>query len=255
VNTSTEGVKDDHRDKQLAMHSTIENGADNGGMANGPFSASQKWAIVLGVAIWIGLICCGFHFLFAYQTRPGSSGAVTTDWPPNSVITPSGSGWTLVMFAHPQCPCTHASVTELSQIMSRCQNLTGYVVFLHPTGFAANWEKTSLWNQASNIPNVHVLTDQAGSLAAKFGVVTSGHTLLYDSRGKLVFSGGITPGRAHEGDNAGVDSIVAAVTATVPKNQIQIANKRTAVFGCSLLDGIPNSDLLSACKVPHGGSR
>ena len=45
--------------------------------------------------------------------------------------------------------------------------------------------------------------DPGGAEARRFGVATSGHVLLYDTRGDLIFSGGITPGRGEQGDNAG----------------------------------------------------
>ena len=45
--------------------------------------------------------------------------------------------------------------------------------------------------------------DIDGALAKRFSIQTSGHALLYDSDGKLLFSGGITGGRGHAGDNEG----------------------------------------------------
>ena len=44
-------------------------------------------------------------------------------------------------------------------------------------------------------------------LDTKPWAITSGQTLLYDTKGHLVFSGGITGGRGHEGDNTGRESI------------------------------------------------
>jgi hypothetical protein len=58
--------------------------------------------------------------------------------------------------------------------------------------------------------------------------VTSGQTFLYDARGTLLFSGGITGARGHAGDNAGRASIVALL------NRAGAATTSTNVFGCSL---------------------
>jgi len=61
-------------------------------------------------------------------------------------------------------------------------------------------------------------------------VTTSGHVVLYDADGKLVFNGGITSSRGHSGDNAGRAAITKLVhheSAAVPE---------APVFGCSLLD-------------------
>ena len=51
---------------------------------------------------------------------------------------------------------------------------------------------------------------------------------VYDAHGDLSFSGGITSGRAHEGDNAGVDRVIACINGGATNSS------STAVFGCSL---------------------
>jgi CheY-like chemotaxis protein len=59
--------------------------------------------------------------------------------------------------------------------------------------------------------------------------VRSGQTLLYDEDGRLGFSGGVTGARAHPGDNAGRQSLVALLNR-------EVAGRRgTNVFGCALL--------------------
>ena len=57
---------------------------------------------------------------------------------------------------------------------------------------------------------------------------TSGQTLLFDRDGDLIFSGGITGGRGHSGDNAGRDAIVSLVESG------ESTLDETPVFGCSL---------------------
>ena len=52
-----------------------------------------------------------------------------------------------------------------------------------------------------------MLRDDDGAEARRFGAETSGQTLLYDARGALAFSGGITGARGHAGDNAGRASL------------------------------------------------
>ena len=42
-------------------------------------------------------------------------------------------------------------------------------------------------------PGVTSWDDAGGKLAQRFGVLTSGHVLLYDTDGRLLYSGGITP--------------------------------------------------------------
>jgi hypothetical protein len=75
---------------------------------------------------------------------------------------------------------------------------------------------------------VTVLTDEKGTEAAKFGAKTSGHTLVFDREGTLLFSGGITGSRGHAGANAGESAVLAALRGET------MAQSRTLVFGCSL---------------------
>jgi hypothetical protein len=97
-----------------------------------------------------------------------------------------------------------------------------------PTSFAEGWENTDLWGTAAGIPGVTVVRDDDGREARRFGAETSGQTLLYDERGVLVFSGGITGARAHAGNNVGRQSLVALL------NHEPAARSGTNVFGCSL---------------------
>ena len=81
------------------------------------------------------------------------------------------------------------------------------------------------------------MIDGDGQEARLFHAVTSGQTVLYDSQGRLLFSGGITASRGHSGDNAGRSAIVSLVNAEVPDRT------ETLVFGCPLFS--PKSE----CRV------
>jgi hypothetical protein len=70
--------------------------------------------------------------------------------------------------------------------------------------------------------------DKDGKNAVAFGASTSGDVRVYDTSGALRFSGGITDGRGHEGDNTGLDSVLDLVR--VGKSPVSA----TPVYGCSL---------------------
>lgn len=179
---------------------------------------------------WIVAVAFGSRILLNYETAPGRSGAVAQNWP-GSRIQPTPGRATLVMLAHPHCPCTRASVGELAQIMAQVQGrVAAYVLFLKPEGSGTDWGNTDLWRSAAAIPGVTVLPDGDGGEARRFGVETSGHTLLFDTRGRLLFSGGITGSRGHSGDNAGRSAIVSLL------NNQPAERAQTFVFGCSLVD-------------------
>jgi hypothetical protein len=164
------------------------------------------------------------------EFTPVKAAPPVTLFPQSSAIQLASDKPTLVLFAHPQCPCTEASLHELVGLLSETQTkVSVIVVFTIPDGVPAGWELGDLWNSAINIPGIRVIRDQGGLEAHRFDVEGSGHALLYAPSGKLLFSGGITASRGHEGDNVGRSAVVSFILhghATV---------NHTPVFGCSLL--------------------
>jgi hypothetical protein len=177
---------------------------------------------------WIAAVAFGMRVLFHYENTPGRVGAVFQAWPAAQIERATDRP-TLVMLAHPHCPCTAASVGELAQVMARLQGkVAAYVLFVKPKEAGPDWDNTSLRRSAEAIPGVKVVYDPDGVEASRFGAETSGHTLLFGADGRLLFSGGITASRGHAGDNAGESAIVAILNNQTP------ARTQTLVFGCSL---------------------
>ncbi len=167
----------------------------------------------------------------SYESAPGSVGVVKPAWPTASKIPAPKERPVLVMVAHPRCPCTDASMEELSKIMAHIQGkVSAYVVFLKPNGASSAWEDTELRRSAAKIPGVTVLSDNDGTEARRFGAETSGHAFLYDRDGRLLFSGGITQSRGHSGDNAGESAIISFI------NNHRADRTNAFVFGCPLVD-------------------
>ena len=148
------------------------------------------------------------------------------------------------MFAHPQCPCTRASVEELNRLMARCSGqVAAHVLFLKPAGLPDSWTRTGLWPSVAAIPKVSVQEDADGAEATRFGAETSGFVVLYDPQGKLLFKGGITGGRGHAGDNAGESAVASLLT------ERTAAIAETPVFGCSLLGNCENTPTNSTLQL------
>lgn len=178
---------------------------------------------------WTAVVGIGSYTMFEYDQTPGETGSPSAKWPNNPYIPANPERPTLVMFAHPHCPCTRASLHELSMLMTHCQGrVDAYVLLLKPVGAADDWLRTDLRDQAEQIPGVTVIADHNGQLAEQFDVQTSGETVLYDEAGVLRFHGGITASRGHQGDNAGRSSIASLLT----RNSTNVST--TCVFGCPL---------------------
>ena len=179
--------------------------------------------------MWLIAAGSGLAVLWAYDNAPGEGAVAPASWPAGSVLARADDGPTLVMLAHPQCSCTRASLDELAEALARATiRPKTYVLFLKPDGFSDDWAQSDLWKTAAAIPDVTVVRDDEGAEARRFGVSTSGQTLLYDKTGALVFSGGITGARAHRGDNEGRRAIVDLLNGGSSRQDA------TNVFGCPL---------------------
>ena len=135
---------------------------------------------------------------------------------------------TLIMLVHPQCPCSRASLTELNRLAALCPSKANlWVLFLRPAGCPEAFADTDLRRQAQAIPGVSVATDDNGDAAKRLGAATSGETLLYAPDGRLLFHGGLTGSRGHEGDNPGLSAALARLRG-------EASPAAMPVYGCPL---------------------
>jgi hypothetical protein len=183
------------------------------------------WAAIVACLIGIG---SGLTLLMSHETIAGAQAPAPTVAPHIANIRFDGKP-VVIMFAHPKCQCTEASLTELQNIyMAVGSKAEYYVFFVRPSDEPVGWEHTRIWNEAASLPYVTVQVDPDCALAKQLGAETSGHTICYDALGHLTYTGGITLGRAHTGRNPGEDSVIEAL----------LGQPRTithsAVFGCAL---------------------
>ncbi len=194
--------------------------------------ARSKVLIAL-LVVWLLALLVGCLLLIDYDTRPGALGPTPEAWPSATGLVRSTAQPTLVMFIHPRCPCSRASVAELARLMEqRTSPVDVRVLFVQPRATPEDWSRTALWRAAEQIPGVRVAVDHGGEESHVFGAATSGQALLYDAAGQLVFRGGITAGRGHFGANPASEKLLAQINAASPTSG---ASPVHPVFGCSLL--------------------
>lgn len=187
--------------------------------------------LVLAGALWVTAVFGGSFLMLDHSQKPGPADASPVHWPVASRIPHTQAQSTLVLFLHPKCPCSRATLSELERLLARSHGkLTATVCFIRPAGRPESWVRSDLWHSAEMIPGVTVYCDDAGGEARLFRAKTSGQALLYDADGTLLFEGGITPSRGHAGDNAGSSAIRALLA------HQQAGPVRTNVFGCVLMD-------------------
>jgi hypothetical protein len=180
---------------------------------------------------WLIAAGTGFAILIQYKATPGGSAVPPAHWPEGTPFRFASPGKTLVMFAHPKCGCTRATFNELARVLAKSDGqLAIHIVFARPAGAGPDWNKTDIVQSASRLPGAQVYWDDAGHLAGLFHAETSGYALLYDERGSLLFSGGITASRGHEGINEGRLELLQQIAGT------KAPAACTPVFGCPLYE-------------------
>lgn len=189
-------------------------------------------ALKCALVLWAAAVLGGTGWLLHYSNTAGETASHREGWPAASRIERGGERPSMLVFAHPHCPCSSASIGELERLMPSLRNRADVVVvFIQPRDRSPAWVESGLWERAKAIPGVKVLSDENASEADLFGAKTSGQTFLFDREGTLVFSGGLTPSRGHMGDSEGRRFILAWM------NGDQSGTLVSRVFGCALKEG------------------
>lgn len=179
--------------------------------------------------LWFVFIGAGMYLLQREEFTPASPSSPLAQFPSGSAIPCSADKPTLVVFAHPRCPCTRATFAEVAELAAAANGKLAIVtVFTLPPGVARDWVAGELLQMAKALP-ARVVLDQGGVEAARFKVKASGTVLLYAPAGQLLFSGGLTSSRGQEGESLGRDAVLRLVLTERP------SIIHTPVFGCSLL--------------------
>lgn len=204
---------------------------------------NRRLLVSFFVFIWISATAMGVLALAHYSYKASVSPAVV-DWPCDSEIERDASGHVLLIFVHPKCVCSRASLTQLARICSQPTNLCAVTtVFYCPTGQLPSWSQTQLWTEADRLVECDRFIDLGGKEARRFGVNTSGHVLLFDRNGQRIYSGGITSSRGHYGSNSSSDSVVQLLQNKKPERS------ESPVFGCLMLN---DSNPTAVTEDRHG---
>jgi hypothetical protein len=167
--------------------------------------------------------------MLSYELTPAAPASPDRWWPTATQLVRDPGQPSLLMFVHPGCPCSRASLAELSRLLSpRGNQVAVRIVMVRPAGLEAGWERTDLWAIAQRIKGATVLCDPDGLEAERFGARTSGETMLFAPEGRLLFDGGITASRGHEGDSAGRATVATLIDGGGK------GFRQTPVFGCAL---------------------
>jgi hypothetical protein len=191
-------------------------------------SVRRNW-VIIGAFSWLFTLTVGVCLVFKFDSIPGLTATSGINWPENSNITRSTTNNTLVMLLHPKCPCSRASLQQVATLTTNDNSLQCIFLVYAPTTFPKGWEKTDIWNLAAEVPGAQLVSDIDGAEARKFGAITSGQTYIFDRKGILKYSGGLTEGRGHIGECKNLDLAVKALREGT-------STASGAVYGCPIED-------------------
>ena len=196
---------------------------------------SPRSALLAAALIaWTGCVGLGWWAAadYGFATVADATSAVPGEWPSDSMIERAVDGPTLLVFLHPRCPCSQATISELERLVAATPAVelpAIRIVASAPAGAGDEWWASPLVARACQLPGAHLVRDADGQEANRFGARVSGTTLLFNQTGALIYAGGVTIGRGHEGASTGL-----AAVARLLRNP---SSREIAVppFGCELV--------------------
>jgi hypothetical protein len=201
------------------------------------FPRQRRSTLLLVMAAWCLLVGLGARSLLRYETTQGQAAVTSARWPEGVWLPLARDRQTLLVFLHPHCPCSRASVEELAQLLAQTQDhLAVQVVFFVPEGRVSDVTGSALWKSVAALPGVALICDVDGALARQFDAHTSGQVYQFDPDGQLLFSGGVTASRGHIGDNGGLNAIVELAH---QPGLVLRGPAHSPVFGCEISCPMP----------------
>lgn len=181
---------------------------------------------IVFIGLWCACLMIGLSFLWTQESETGRQGNFPEVWPKKSHLSRIDGLPTLVMFAHPKCPCSEKSISQLSQLLKDIEKKAAvHVVFYKPEEKKDYWAKDRLWSKVVRFKNTGVLIDSKKHETTLFDPKTSGQVYLYSPEGRLVFSGGITADSDNDLSMKGIKEYIL---------EKKMVDKKFSVFGCSL---------------------
>src|SRR5688572_30257716 len=84
-----------------------------------PAKRFSRAAWFIASLFWFSAFVGGTVAFLTYEFTPGDATQAPPSWPEQTQLARSAGTPTLLLVAHPHCPCTRASLDELGAILSR----------------------------------------------------------------------------------------------------------------------------------------
>ncbi len=191
---------------------------------------ARKQGVLIALCVaWCVSLATGFAVFASYKSASSDQGeASPLRFPSDASFVRNAEKPTLLMFIHPGCACSRASLAELARVLLQVGPVPQTFVVIQADGPPEALVETDITRKARGLAGVSVVVDAFGHEAQRFAATTSGHTLLYAEQGELLFSGGLTNTRGHEGPSFGQEHLLSVL------RDHDRSQKHTEIFGCSL---------------------
>ena len=102
----------------------------------------QRW-VLLSVTAWAVACVSVFVLLWSYANVPGAQGMLPVGWTAATELERPDDRAMLLVFAHPKCPCTRATMTAIERLQREVpSSFATRVVFYEPADADASWRQT-----------------------------------------------------------------------------------------------------------------
>ena len=171
----------------------------------------MRFRILLATLTCLGLVS-GYLVWMLYECAPGQAARPPAHYPEQGGLP------RLLLFLHPRCPCSRATVNELAHLRPSIQ--LEVVLTQVPEDGVISQLHTSF-------PQAELVSDPEGHRRELYQSWTSGQLIGYDAQGRLGFCGGITASRGQSGPSLGQARLLAWLQGQGPQEAV--------VFGCPLV--------------------
>ena len=188
----------------------------------------------VAVVIWLLAVSSGVAALWSYSYRSSVQDTSVSVWPADTKLVHDTTRPALVVFVHPQCPCTRATLSQLQAVRQLSHVPFRLLVTVCQPQSGQPWRRTRLQQQAAQLHPDVLADDPGGREAQRFGADCSGTCLLFSANGRLLFRGGITESRGHAGACVGSQQLLASLNDSADGRQ-RAGVSENPVYGCSLV--------------------
>lgn len=206
-----------------------------------------RWAFSALLVSWVVAICVVWWSMTAYSFQIDGEPTPIAAWPSDAAVSLAADRPTVLLFLHPRCPCSAASLTELESALAAIpsdRRPQVQVIAAVPTKHDSKWTESPTVVRSQELPNSSLLIDVGGFESHKFGAASSGHVMAFAPTGELRYSGGVTLSRGHAGDNVGRMSLIRTLADGTTDDSVV---EEFPVFGCRLC--LPDSRCVEKAGV------